>query len=120
MLVSSVSQEYARAAVARGASRWRLFIVHAMRNALLPFTTLASLEPPLALGGAFVVERVFGLDGLGDAMIRAVNQRDVDWLMALSMLAAFAAALLVLLTDLLYILIDPRLEAGVTGRKVRG
>ncbi|HZF56725.1 MAG TPA: ABC transporter permease subunit [Polyangiaceae bacterium] len=120
MLVSSVSQEYARAAVARGASRWRLFIVHAMRNALLPFTTLASLEPPLALGGAFVVERVFGLDGLGDAMIRAVNQRDVGWLMALSMLAAFAAALLVLLTDLLYILIDPRLEAGVTGRKVRG
>lgn len=120
MLVSSVSQDYARAAVARGAPRSRVFIVHAMRNALLPFTTLASVEPPLALGGAFVVERVFGLDGLGEAMIRAVNQRDVAWLMALSILAAFTAALLVIVTDLLYILIDPRLEASVTGRKMRG
>jgi ABC-type dipeptide/oligopeptide/nickel transport system permease component len=120
MLVSSVSQDYARAAVARGATRWRLFIVHAMRNALLPFTTLASVEPPLALGGAFVVERVFGLDGIGEAMIRAVNQRDIAWLMALSILAAGTAALLVIITDLVYVLIDPRVEASVTGRKARG
>jgi ABC-type dipeptide/oligopeptide/nickel transport system permease component len=119
MLVSSVSQDYARAAVARGAPRWRLFVVHAMRNALLPFTTLASVEPPLALGGAFVVERVFGLEGIGEAMIRAVNQRDVAWLMALSILAAFTAAVLVIITDLVYILVDPRLEASVTGRKAR-
>jgi ABC-type dipeptide/oligopeptide/nickel transport system permease component len=75
--------------------------------------TLAALEAPTALGGAFVVERVFGLEGLGEATIRAVEARDTTWLMALALLAACAAALLVIAADLAYVLVDPRLGRHV-------
>jgi ABC-type dipeptide/oligopeptide/nickel transport system permease component len=71
----------------------------------------------MALGGAFVVERVFGLDGIGDATIRAVQVRDVSWLMALSLFAGLAAALGVLATDLLYVVIDPRVAPAVFHRR---
>jgi ABC-type dipeptide/oligopeptide/nickel transport system permease component len=79
--------------------------------------TLAALEPPLALGGAFVVERAFDLHGLGEAMIRAVSERDTSWLMAISICAAAMAACFVILTDLAYILLDPRLSQGITRQK---
>lgn len=113
----ATSQDFFRAALARGSSRTRALLVHALRNSLLPFATLAALEPPLALGGAFVVERAFGLHGLGESMIRAVNERDTSWLMALSICAAAMAACFVIVTDLAYILIDPRLSQGITRQK---
>jgi ABC-type dipeptide/oligopeptide/nickel transport system permease component len=116
-LAWAISQDYFRAAIARGSGRMRAIIAHGIRNALLPVVTLAALEPPLALGGAFVVERAFDLHGLGEAMIRAVNERDTSWLMALSILAAGAAACFVILTDLAYVVVDPRLGRGVTGQK---
>lgn len=118
-LLSVLSQDFVRAAVARGSGRARTVIVHGLRNALLPIVTLAALEPPMALGGAFVVERVFGLDGLGEATIRAVQMRDTPWLMALSIFAAAIAAFLVILTDLSYVILDPRLSRAITLRKRR-
>ena len=105
--------------MARGASRLRVLIAHGLRNSMIPFVTLASLEPPLALSGAFVVERVFGLPGLGEAMIHAVRERDTDWLMACSILAALTAALLVIATDLAYGVLDPRLHTGLLQQKER-
>lgn len=119
MIASAMVQDYTRAAIARGASRTRALVAHGLRTSLVPFVTLASLEPPLALSGAFVVERVFGLPGLGEAMIRAVKERDTDWLMAFSILAALLAALLVIATDLAYGLLDPRLETGILQQKER-
>jgi peptide/nickel transport system permease protein len=61
----ALSADHVRAARARGAGRVRAVFVHALRNALLPVGTLATLEGPMALGGAFVVERVFALHGVG-------------------------------------------------------
>ena len=72
-----------------------------------------------SLGGAFVVERVFGLEGLGEATIAAVQVRDVSWLMALSLITAAAAAVGVIATDVLYVLIDPRLARTVLVRPRR-
>lgn len=105
-----IAKDHVTAAIARGAGRVRAVIVHALRNALLPVVTLAALEGPMALGGAFVVERVFGLPGLGEATIEAVQQRDTAWLMALSISAAALSGLFVLFTDVAYTLIDHRLE----------
>jgi ABC-type dipeptide/oligopeptide/nickel transport system permease component len=116
-LATAIGQEYFRAALARGASRLRGIFVHALRNALLPIVTLAALEAPMALGGAFVVERVFGLDGLGEATIRAVQVRDIAWLMALSIFAAAAAAFGVIVTDLAYVVIDRRVAPAVFHRR---
>lgn len=119
-LASSFSQEHIRASLARGASKSRALFVHALPTALLPFFTLVTLEAPMALGGAFVVERVFGLDGLGEATIAAVHTRDTSWLMAVSILTAATAAFGVIITDLAYIMLDPRMVPGVLQQRRKG
>jgi ABC-type dipeptide/oligopeptide/nickel transport system permease component len=118
-LSAALSQDYVRAAAARGASPRRALLVHALRNALLPVATLATLEGPMALGGAFVVERVFSLRGVGEATILAVQRRDIAWLMAISMVAAVIAAATVVLADLASVALDPRLGPAVLARKGR-
>ena len=80
---------------------------------------LATLEGPMALGGAFVVERVLSLRGIGELTMLAVQQRDVAWLMAISMSAALIAAVFVVFADLAVAAVDPRLAAAVLGRKGR-
>lgn len=116
-LTTVYAQEHVRAAMARGASRSRALFVHALPTALLPFFTLATLEAPMALGGAFVVERIFGLDGLGQATITAVHTRDTSWLMAVSILTAATAAFGVIITDLAHIALDWRLIPAVLQEK---
>lgn len=119
-LASSFAQEHVRASLARGASTSRALFVHALPTALLPFFTLATLEAPMALGGAFVVERVFGLDGLGQATIAAVQTRDTGWLMAVSIMTAATAAFGVIITDLAHIMLDPRLVPRVLQQRREG
>lgn len=106
------------AARARGAGLLRVVLVHGLRHAIIPTATLTTLEAPMAIGGAFVLERVFGLGGLGEATIRAVEQRDIAWLMALSFFTAGAAAIGVFLTDTIYALADPRATSpALDGRR---
>ncbi len=116
-LAATLTADYVTAAQARGATFTRAVLVHGLRNALLPVLTLAALEGPMALGGAFVVARVFALHGLGEATIAAVRDRDTGWLMALSLAAASLAAVFVLLADLGAALLDPRLGSTTINRK---
>jgi len=118
-LASALSQDHVRASLARGASRARAMIVHALPGALLPIVTLATLEAPMALGGAFVVERVFGLEGLGAATISAVQTRDTSWLMVVSIFTAATATLGVIFTDIALAVLDPRLSASNLKARVR-
>ncbi|MDC3955901.1 ABC transporter permease subunit [Polyangium jinanense] len=118
-LASAFAQDHVRASLARGASRARALMVHALPGALLPVVTLATLEAPMALGGAFVVERVFGLEGLGAATIVAVQSRDTSWLMAVSIFTAATATLGVIMTDLVYTALDPRLAQSILRQRPR-
>ncbi|MFT3771293.1 MAG: ABC transporter permease [Minicystis sp.] len=118
-LVLALSADHVRAAIARGSSRRRALLVHGLRNALFPVATLATLEGPMALGGAFVVERVLSLRGIGELTMLAVQERDIAWLMAISMSAALIAAVFVVAADLAYVAVDPRLASAVLGRKGR-
>jgi ABC-type dipeptide/oligopeptide/nickel transport system permease component len=115
----TLSADHVRAALARGASPARAVLVHAVRHALLPVGTLATLEGPMALGGAFVVERVLSLHGIGEATMIAVHRRDIAWLMAISLVAALIAALVVVAGDLAAIVIDPRLGPAILARRGR-
>ena len=107
-LAATLSSDFVRAAVARGAGRWRAVVVHGLRSSLVPVITLATLEPPMALGAAFVVEHVFGLRGLGALTIEAVTTRDTGYLMALSVVLAGIASVAVVITDVAHGLVDPR------------
>ncbi|MBK8258552.1 MAG: ABC transporter permease subunit [Polyangiaceae bacterium] len=118
-LLGALYADHIVAARARGAGLLRVVLVHGLRHAIVPTATLTALEAPMALGGAFVVERVFSLYGLGEATIVAVEQRDIPWLMALSFFAAAAAAIGVFLTDMVYAVADPRGAAGVLDNRRR-
>ena len=118
-LSQALSQDHVRAASARGAGPARAVLDHALRNAIFPVATLATLEGPMARGGAFVVERVLSLRGIGEITMLAVQQRDIAWLMAISMSAALIAAVFVALADLALVAADPRVADAVLGRKGR-
>ncbi len=113
-LLPVLAEDYVRAARARGAGPLRVLFVHGVRNALLPLVTRGALELPVALTASFVVERVFGLEGLGEATVLAVRQANVAWLMVLAMAAAVWAVLALVITDAAYALLDPRLQSALT------
>ena len=114
-LVNVLHRDYVKATRARGASRLRVIVRQGLRHALFSIATLITVEPPIALGTAFVVEAVFGLDGLGRLTVEAVETRDTSFLMALALALALAATVRVFIVDLLYGVLDPRLRGRVIG-----
>jgi peptide/nickel transport system permease protein len=109
-----VRQDYIRTARAKGVPTIRWVVVHALRNALLPTVTLAGLQLPALLGGAFVVEEVFAVPGLGYETLRAIESHDVAWLMATIVLAALVTTLGLIGSDVAYGILDPRIREALT------
>lgn len=101
-------EQWAEATIARGLSPLRVAFAHILPNSLLPLITLLGYTAGALLGGAVVVESVFGLPGIGQEMVNAVNLRDYPVIQGIAMLAAFSVVALNLLTDLLYTVADPR------------
>jgi len=102
--------DYVRAARAFGMGPIRIALRHALRGTLLPLVALASVEMPTALGGAFVVEKIFGIPGLGEETVRAVQTHDVAWLVGLAFLTALFVTVTSIATDFAVAAIDPRLS----------
>jgi len=92
-------------------------VVHALRNALMPTVTLAGLHLPALLGGAFVVEEIFGLPGMGYETLRAVEAHDAAWLMAVILVAAVTVTLGLVASDVAYGVLDPRVREELTRRQ---
>lgn len=105
-----LGQDYILAARARGLSERHVLWRHALRNALLPLITLLGLSLPWLVGGALVVEVVFGWPGLGRVTIEAIWARDYTVIMATTVLAAGAVVVGSTLADLLYRRADPRVR----------
>lgn len=105
-----LAQDYILAARARGISERRILLVHALSNALLPLITLLGLHLPFLVGGALVVEVVFGWPGMGRVTIEAIWARDYAVIMATTLLAALAVVTGSTLADLLYRWADPRVR----------
>jgi peptide/nickel transport system permease protein len=102
--------DYILHAHALGMGPVRIAFRHALRNAALPLVALASVEMPTALGGAFVVEKAFGISGLGEETVRAVQTHDVAWLVGLAFVTALTVTLTSILADFAVAAIDPRLS----------
>lgn len=117
-LEDALSQDYVLAARSRGVPERVILTRHALRNALLPVITLVGLTLPALLGGAVVIETVFGWPGMGRVTIEAVWARDYPVIMATSLVAAVAVTLGSLLADVGYRLADPRVSYG-RGRELR-
>jgi ABC-type dipeptide/oligopeptide/nickel transport system permease component len=116
-MLDVVRQDYVRTARAKGMSAARWILVHALRNALLPTVTLAGLQLPAMLGGAFVVEEVFVVPGLGYETLRAIESHDVAWLMATIVLAALVTTFGLVASDVAYGVLDPRIRETLLQRQ---
>ncbi len=109
-MLEVIRQDYIRTAKAKGANERRIVFKHALRNALLPVVTVIGINFGVLLGGAVVVESVFGIPGLGTLMINAVKMKDTPTVMASIMFAAMLAGVVNLAVDILYTYIDPRVK----------
>jgi ABC-type dipeptide/oligopeptide/nickel transport system permease component len=115
-MLEVIGQEFVRTARAKGMPAWRALVVHALRNALMPTVTVAGLHLPTLFGGALIVEEVFGLRGVGFETMRAIEVHDAAWLMAVLLVAAIAVTLGLVLSDLAYGALDPRVR-GLLGTR---
>jgi len=105
-------QDYVRTALAKGLSPARIAIMHVLRNALIPVTTVAGVHFGILLGGAVVAETVFAWPGLGSLALQTVLARDYNILLGILLLSSFLVILVNILTDLLHALLDPRIRDG--------
>jgi peptide/nickel transport system permease protein len=108
--LEATQAQYFLLARSKGVALARAIRNHAFRTALLPVVTVIGAETIFLLGGAVVVEQVFGLPGLGRALVSAVLARDFPVVQALVMIYAVTAVTLNLVVDAMYVLLDPRLR----------
>lgn len=107
-ILDVMTSEYITVARAKGLSPWRIMVKHALRNALMPVTTILAVNIGWLLSGAVVVEYLFSFPGLGSLLVRAVGQRDYPVIQGLSLIFAILVLVVNLLADLSYMLIDRR------------
>lgn len=111
-LLETLSTEYVLYARARGVPGSVVLLKHALRNGMIPILTVTGLQLGYLLGGVVVVESVFGLPGMGRALLLAVSQRDYPTIEGLVLTFAAAFILLNLMTDLMYASVDPRARSA--------
>ncbi|MCL1802629.1 MAG: ABC transporter permease [Eubacteriaceae bacterium] len=109
-MIDELQSAYMLTANAKGLSKARAVLVHALRNALIPVITIASLQMGGMLIGAVLVETVFAMGGLGDLLISSIRSSDYPVVQAITMLMVAIFMLLSLLVDILYAVIDPRVR----------
>jgi peptide/nickel transport system permease protein len=111
-VLDEAGQDYVRTARAKGLSERRILWVHVLRNAAIPIITHVMASLPALLIGAFLLERFFGIPGIGREVILAVERSDFPVIKAITVYVAAATMVFNLLADLLYQAVDPRVQLG--------
>jgi glutathione transport system permease protein len=111
-MLEILQQDYIRTARAKGLSRMRVYVRHALRNALIPIITIAGMNFGVLLGGAVITETVFNWPGLGRLMIDAVRYRDYPMIEGITLLTVAMVTTVNLAVDVLIGLLDPRIRLG--------
>ncbi len=109
-LLEVIGSDYIRTARAKGLPERLVIGKHALRNGLLPIITLLAGLLPAVLGGSVVIEYIFGIPGIGLWTIESIFQRDYNVIMGVQLLSTVLVLLGILLTDIGYALVDPRIR----------
>jgi peptide/nickel transport system permease protein len=109
-MLEVINQDYVTVARAKGLDKRVVLYRHALRNALIPMVTVVGLQLPRILSGAVIIEQIFAWPGLGDLAYKSISQRDYPVILAITLLSGAAVMVVNLLTDLVYILVDPRVS----------
>ncbi len=109
-MIETLNQDYVRTARAKGLSEKRVIYKHALKNSLIPVITIFGQSIPNLFGGAYIIEKVFGWPGMGLLGVDAINNRDYQVLMGLTLFTAILVLLGNLIADIMYSLVDPRIR----------
>jgi peptide/nickel transport system permease protein len=111
-MLDVLGSDYIRLARAKGLSRSRVMVRHALRNALIPLVTVVAIDTGAIFGGAVITERVFSWQGMGALLIQGVETSDPNILLAWLTVTSFLVVLFNLIADVLYAVLDPRIRYG--------
>jgi len=112
-MLEVMGTDYVRTARAKGLPPRAVIGKHVLRNALLPIVTMLGMDVAYLFGGAVLTETVFGIPGIGGLAWRAIRMRDLPMVMGTVLFAAIFIVLANLIVDLLYMTLDPRVQAEV-------
>ena len=114
-MLDAINQEYIKTARAKGLKNKKIIFKHALRNALIPVITYLGPQIAFTLCGGFVVEKVFSIPGLGRYFISSIQNRDYPLIMGTTIFLAAFIIIMNLIVDLLYKLVDPRINLAKGG-----
>ncbi len=109
-MLEVMRQDYIRTARSKGATENTINYKHALRNAILPVTTIIGIEAAFLIGGLIVTETVFNIPGVARFLVEAIQWRDYPIVQNLVMLIALITVVVNLVVDLLYAVLDPRIR----------
>ena len=109
-LLGEVNKDYVRTALAKGLSHKAVMFRHVLKNAMIPILTYVVVKIPFLLTGSILLERFFGIPGIGDLMLNSVFSYDLPVLKASILVYTLFFVFFTLITDILYALVDPRVR----------
>jgi ABC-type dipeptide/oligopeptide/nickel transport system permease component len=109
-MLENIYADFARTARAKGLPERVVIYRHVLRNSILPLITVAASILPGLLGGAVVVESIFSIDGMGRLMIDAINTRDRDLILSITLVSSLIALSCLIVADICYAIADPRVS----------
>lgn len=109
-MLEVLRQDYIRTARAKGLKESRVIYRHALKNALLPIVTIASMILPSLIGGSFIIETIFAWPGMGRLGYEAIMNHDLPTVMGVGIISVFLTLLGLVLADIMYAVVDPRIR----------
>jgi ABC-type dipeptide/oligopeptide/nickel transport system permease component len=109
-MLDVLSQDYIKTAKAKGLSQSTVIIKHGIRNAILPVVTVLGVTATNLLTGSFVIEKIFGIPGMGEMFVKGISNRDYPVILGSTIFYSALLTVLTLIVDIAYKLIDPRIK----------
>lgn len=109
-MVDTLSSDYIELSKAKGLSRTEVIRKHALRNSLIPLVTLIGPYAVALMTGSMVIENIFNVPGIGEQFVKSILTNDYPTIMGVTLVYCFGLVVILLITDIVYVLIDPRIR----------
>ncbi|MYY52536.1 oligopeptide ABC transporter permease [Ligilactobacillus salivarius] len=114
-MVEVLNSDYIELAKAKGLSKFEVVYHHALRNSLIPLVTLLGPYTVALMTGSMVIENVFNIPGIGEQFVKSIMTNDYPTIMGVTMVFSIGLVVVILITDIIYGLIDPRIRLEGNG-----
>ena len=111
-MLEVLGQDYIKTAKSKGLHNFRVIMGHAVRNAILPIVSQMGTTISGLLTGSFVIEKIFGIPGLGNFFVTSIINRDYTLIMGTTIFYSAILIVMLLIVDILYVVVDPRIKLG--------